>query len=103
MPEAQKEQGRDQERGGRRGLILSRSLNGMKAWWRVCQERVQFKTGNPRVVINGHFSVDFTWISGEGAGTDLIQRFFTNHIEEEVHNELSRFASDTNLFQVLKC
>lgn len=48
-------------------------------------------------------SVDFTWISGEGAGTDLIQRFFTNHIEEEVHNELSRFASDTNLFQVLKC
>ena len=29
--------------------------------------------------------------------------FFINHIEEEVHNELSRFASDTNLFQGLKC
>lgn len=54
---------------------------------------------------DGHFSVDFTWISRESTGTDLILYtyiYFTTQIEEEVHNELCSFASDANLFQVLK-
>lgn len=53
----------------------------MKPGGRVCQAQVRFKTGNPRVVINGHFSVDFAWISRESSGTDLILFFFFSFLQ----------------------
>lgn len=67
--------GQGTKRRGERELSLPRSFNVVKPGWRVCQEQVRLKTGSPRVVINGHFSVDFMWISRESAGTDLIQYF----------------------------
>ena len=77
VPEAQNKQGREWERRrGKKGLSPSRFFDVMKPGWRVCQEQVRFKTGNPRVVINGHFSVEFTGIPRESAGTDLIQQFY---------------------------
>lgn len=41
-------------------------------------------------------------VLGTGLGSCLIY-IFINDLEERTHDELSKFADDTKLFQVVKC
>lgn len=75
------EQGREQlGRGGERVKSLSWAFCVMKQERGVCQERSGSKQEKPSVVINGLFSVDFTWISGGNVLERISFRFFPPQI-----------------------